>query len=555
MRQEDKDREFSKKKSKVLKFPLFNRGTAFTNQERDQYGLHGLLPCHVSSLDEQIKRCRSNFSRKKTPLGKYVYLMSLMNRNEALFYHFVSRYPDEMLPYIYTPTVGEAALQFSFLTWHPRGIYISYPLREKMEEMVENIPNEDVLVMVVTDGERILGLGDLGIGGMTIPVGKLALYTLFGGIHPGLTLPVTLDVGTNNRELLENDLYLGWRHTRISGEEYDKFVDTFVQAIYRKYPHALLQWEDFGKANARRLLNFYRDKVLSFNDDIQGTAGVVLAAVLSAIKVKQEKLIDQKIVIFGGGSAGIGIAEMLQQGFISRGLSPKEALERIYIIDLHGLVQYNLAPSQIDVSQRPFVKGAQDLKGWDIIDPKQITLYEVIKNSKAGILIGVSAQTGVFGKEVIEEMSRHHERPVIFPLSNPGSKAEAFPQDIIEWTKAKAIIATGTSFQPAEYLGKTYTIAQCNNVYLFPGLGLGALAAKATSITDGMIFEAAETLAEHSPALTDAAAPLLPAIHEVRAISRFVAIEVAKKAIQEKVSSLNPNEVEKRVDALRWIPD
>lgn len=537
-----------------MKFPLFNKGTAFNDEERELYGLHGLLPCHVSSLEEQLKRCYFNFSKKKTPLGKYIYLMSLLNRNEKLFYHFISRFPSEMLPYIYTPTVGEASIQFSSLTWQPRGLYVSYPLKDKVEEMLDNIPNQDIQVIVITDGERILGLGDQGIGGMTIAVGKLILYSLFAGIHPAKTLPVVIDVGTNNQKLLKNELYLGWRNPRIVGKEYDQFIDSFIQALKKRFPHVLLQWEDFGKPNARRLLETYRKKILSFNDDIQGTAGVVLAAIFSALKITNQKEEDQKFVILGGGSAGIGIAEMILKSLINTGLSKREALKKIFIIDIHGLIQYNIPLSHIDEMQKPYMKEAEDLRDWEVTYSDQITLYEVIKNAKPNVLIGVSAVSGAFDREAIQEMAKHVERPIIFPLSNPTSRAEAVPKDLIEWTKAKAIIATGTPFEPVLYKGKTYEIAQCNNVYLFPGLGLGALAAEAKEVTDTMIFEAAETLASHSPALQDPTLPLLPPINDVRSISREVAIQVAKKAIAEKVSKIKEKEIEKRVDDLRWNP-
>ncbi|MES2273825.1 MAG: NAD-dependent malic enzyme [Chlamydiota bacterium] len=536
----------------ILNTPLLNKGTAFSQEERDQFALNGLLPSHISSVDEQIERSYYNFSRKRTPLGKYDFLMGLLNRNELLFYQFVSRYPAEMLPIIYTPTVGEAAVQYSSIYFHQRGLYLCYTLKDKIEEIFEKNPQERVDVIVVTDGERILGLGDQGIGGMTIPVGKLSLYTLFGGIHPARTLPILLDVGTNNPDLIKDPLYLGWRHPRLSCAEYDDFIFRFIQAVKKRYPKVLLQWEDFGKNNARKLLDRYRSELLSFNDDIQGTAAVTLAGLLAAVKESKQKLSGQRIAILGGGSAGTGIADMLVHAMVEEGLSQEEARHRIYLIDIDGLIHFN--SPHINESQRPYVQPQMGIKDWKIINPEQISLLDVVSNAHPTILIGVCAQAGAFTQEIIEEMARHTKHPIVFPLSNPTSKAECTPQELIEWTKGQAIIATGSPFQPVQYEGKTYQIAQCNNVYIFPGLGLGALAAKASQITETMFLEAARTLASVSPALKDPTASLFPKIDEVRGVSRLIAIAVAKKACQEKVASITPSEIEKRIDALVWEP-
>ncbi|MBS0625405.1 MAG: NAD-dependent malic enzyme [Verrucomicrobia bacterium] len=536
----------------ILNNPQLNKSTSFSQEERDFLGLNGLLPVHISTIDEQLKRCYQNFGKKRTPLGKYVFLTSLLNRNEHLFYQFVSRYPAEMLPYIYTPTVGEAAVQFSNITSYHRGLYLSYALEEKMEEMIGNVPQNEVDVIVVTDGERILGLGDLGIGGMTIPIGKLSLYTLFAGFHPNRTLPILLDTGTNNKELLSNDLYLGWRHPRIQGADYDRFIDRFVKAVKKRYPKVLLQWEDFGRDNARRLLDKYRSQILSFNDDIQGTASVALSGILAALKESHQNLIDQKIAILGGGSAGTGIADLIVQAMVEQGLSLEEARQRIYIVDLHGLIHFNT--KGVFESQKPYMQPHNTFKDWKVVNFDHITMAEVVANAHPGVLIGVCAQPGSFTKEMVEEMARHVKRPIIFPLSNPTSKAEATPQELIEWTDAKAIIATGTPFLPVEYKGKTYKIAQCNNVYIFPGIGLGAIASGALQVTDGMFLEAAEKLATLSPALKDPTAPLFPPIEEVRKACREIAIAVAKKAHDEKVSTVPLSEIEKRVDSRMWEP-
>lgn len=536
----------------ILQNPRLNKSNAFTQEERDYLGLNGLLPAHVSTVDEQLKRCYQNFNKKRTPLGKYIFLNSLLNSNESLFYQFASLYPTEVLPYIYTPTVGEAALQFSHITSDHRGLYLSYPLEGKMEELIQNLAEPKVDIIVVTDGERILGLGDLGVGGMTIPVGKLCLFTLFGGIHPHRTLPIILDVGTDREELLQDELYMGWRHPRLRGADYDRFVDRFVKAIKDKYPKVLLQWEDFGKDNARRLLDRYRKEILSFNDDIQGTAAVTLAAILAGLKEAKQKLEDQKVAILGAGSAGTGIADLIVQAMIVGGLSREEARGRIYMVDRHGLIHFN-SPS-VSEAQKPYVQPHQHLANWKAANFDHITMAEVIVNAEPTILVGVSAQPGAFTQECVEAMLRYTKRPIIFPLSNPTSKAEATPQELIEWTKGQAIIATGSPFMPVLYEGKTYKIAQCNNVYIFPGMGLGALAAEAIEVTDGMFLQAAETLASLSPALKDPTASLFPDIDQVRSVSRKIALVVAKKAFEDKVSSIDPRTLEARIDERIWKP-
>lgn len=523
----------AKRGTELLQTALLNKGTAFTPEERDQFGLHGLIPPHISTAEDQIQRTYLNFSQKKTPLEKYDALIALMSRNELLFYQFVTRYATEVLPIIYTPTVGEAAIQYSRIYFHQRGLYLSYPLKDQIEGILNSYPRDEIDVIVVTDGERILGLGDQGIGGMTIPIGKLSLYTLFGGIHPAKTLPIILDVGTNNPELLKDPLYLGCRTPRLTGAPYDEFVETFVKAVKKRYPKVLLQWEDFGKNNARKLLDRYRHKLLTFNDDIQGTASVALAAILSAVKVVKQKLKDQRIVVVGGGSAGTGIADALTLSMVEEGMDREEAAARIYMIDIEGLICFKT--SQIFGPQRPYVQPESHLKGWTY-SGNTISLLDVVKNAHPTILIGVCGQKGCFTQEIIQEMARHTERPLLFPLSNPTKMAECTAEEAIHWTEGKAIVATGSPFAPVSYREKTYTIAQCNNVYIFPGLGLGTLAAEATEVTDGMFLEASKTLASYSPALQDPTAPLLPIIPKVREVSLEIARAVAKKACQEKVA-------------------
>ncbi len=530
----------------VLNSSLLNKGTGFTKEERDLLGLHGLLPPKISNVEDQIKRSYLNFSQKCSNLEKYGSLIGLMSRNELLFYQFIARYAAEILPIIYTPTVGEAAVHYSRIYFHQRGLYLSYTLKDQIEEIIAHYPQKEVDVIVVTDGERILGLGDQGIGGMTIPIGKLSLYTLFGGIHPAKTLPIILDVGTNNQELLKDELYLGWQHERLKGAEYDAFVERFVRAIKKRYPKVLLQWEDFGKDNARRLLDRYKDQILSFNDDIQGTAAVTLGALLAAVKQAGERLKDQRIAILGGGSAGTGIADAIVLAMEKEGLSHEEACRRIYLVDIDGLIHFST--KQITEAQRPYVQPQSVLKDWKV-STEHISLIDLIKNGHPTILIGVCAQGGAFTKEMIEEMNKQVERPIIFPLSNPTSKAECTPEEAIRWTKGRAIVATGSPFPPFIWEGKTYEVSQCNNVYIFPGLGLGALASGATKISEEMFFEAARTLANASPANT-----LLPPIDDVRKLSRKIAKAVAKEAIREGIAQIAESEIEKAIDAHVWEP-
>lgn len=524
----------------ILSDPFRNKGTAFSEKERDQYKLHGRLPCHVSTLQEQVQRRYSNFKAQTTDLAKHLFLSALHQRNEVLFYKLVSEHVSEMLPYIYTPTVGDYSVHFSYLYTEPRGLYLSYPHRDKMDEIFANIDQKEVDVIVVTDGQRILGLGDLGTGGIAIPVGKLSLYTLFGGIHPARTLPIILDVGTDNQTLLKDPLYLGWRHARITGSDYDAFVEQFVKAVQKKYPKVLLQWEDFGRDHARPLLDRYRKKICSFNDDIQGTASVVLAALLAAVKLNHSHLHEQRIVVFGGGSAGVGICEHLVGAMVAAGTPKEAALKTIYIVDIDGLVHTGLPT--IPPHQRPFAR----------IDSKTMNLLETVKAIHPTVLIGVSAQNGVFNEEVVTAMARYTERPIVFPLSNPTSKSEAHPTDILTWTKGKAIIATGSPFNDVTYQGINVSIAQCNNVCIFPGVGLGVVACGAKEVTEKMFYKAAEILSLHSPMLKTPSGGLFPPFEQLREISREIAIGVIEVAQQEGLApKSNPT---KLVDSTMWLP-
>jgi len=538
----------------LLENPLLNKGTAFTLEERAELGLEGLLPFHVSTLKQQVERRYQNFCELHDDISKYNFLSSMQNRNEVLFYRFVLDHATEMLPFIYTPTVGSVSTQYSMLYKEQRGLYLSYPNRDKMEQMIANFPLKDIDVIVVTDGERILGLGDLGVGGMAIPVGKLALYTVFGGIHPSRALPIVLDVGTNNTKLFEDPLYLGWRNPRIRGPEYEAFVDRFIQAIKKRYPQVLLQWEDFARPNAQPLLDRYRKSLCSFNDDIQGTAAVALASVYSAVKLTKGRLKEQRFAVLGGGSAGVGICNKLIQAIMKdEQISEKEARNLFYIVDIHGLLQEG---QELYPTQKPFARKPSEIKSWKVKNPSNITLLEVVQNAHPTVLIGVSTQGGAFTESIVKEMHKHAPRPVIFPLSNPTSLSEAHPADLIKWTKGEAIIATGSPFSPIAYEGHLYQIAQCNNVYIFPGVGLGLIATKARYASDDVFINAAKVLSEYSPLLKEAHAPLFPTLDQLRKVAREIAITVAKTVIKEGHSELKSvDSVEKLIDETMWYPE
>jgi malate dehydrogenase (oxaloacetate-decarboxylating) len=536
----------------ILNNPLLNKGTGFTNEERSELGLHGLLPFHTSTIEEQVNRAYAKFQNRSTDIGKYSFLSSLQNRNETLFYYLCSLHPEEMLPYIYTPTVGDASLKYSHIYTENRGIYISYPHKDRMEEIVANIPRDRVDVIVVTDGARILGLGDLGVGGMAIPVGKLSLYSLFGGVDPAYTLPITLDVGTNNKTLINDPLYLGWKNERLNGKEYDDFIDSFVQAVTKRFPNVLIQWEDFAKNQAQPILDRYREKTCCFNDDIQGTAGVVVAGILAAIKGIDADIKEQKVVLFGAGSAGIGIAELITQAMMQEGVSREEAKSKIFVMGRNGLA--HTGSEGLDDLKKGFAQREEVIKEWGVEDMQHIPLLETIQHVKPTILIGTSTQPNTFTEEVVTEMKKHVARPIIFPLSNPTSKSEAHPEDLLKWTKGQALIATGSPYAPVVYEGKTYVIGQCNNVFIFPGVGLGVIASGASRVTDRMFLEAADVLSKYAPILNNPYASLFPRLTELRAISKDVAIAVAKEAIKEGICNNPPQNIEEAVEKSMWDP-
>jgi malate dehydrogenase (oxaloacetate-decarboxylating) len=536
----------------LINSPRLNKGTAFTEPERDVFDLHGLLPPHVGTLDEQIARRLPALDRQPTPFSKYAFLRDLQDSNETLFYALVVRNVEQMLPLVYTPTVGEGCQRFSEIWRKPRGLFLSYPDRHRITQILNHSRYDDVKCIVVSDGERILGLGDQGAGGMGIPIGKMALYTALGGIHPENCLPILLDVGTNNQERLDDPIYIGWRNKRVRGQEYDDFVETFVSAVKARWPHVLLQWEDFAGANAARLLARYRNQLCTFNDDIQGTAAITTATLISAINVTGVPLEQQKIVVFGFGSAGLGITNLLAQFIEDRGLSKAEARARFYPIDQYGLItesRQNVTPEQL-----PYARKEQEVQSWR--PPSgEITLLDVVRNMKPTVLIGVSGQPGTFTEQVVREMGKYTSRPVIFPLSNPTSRSEATPQDLMEWTEGRALIGTGSPFPPVEYGGKKTPVAQTNNSYIFPGLALGIVASRARLVTDSMVKAAAKELIRHLPTQKDKQASLLPPISKARELGRFIGEAVGRQAIQDGQAQISGEDaLNRELDANIWEP-
>ena len=539
---------------RLLDSPLLNKGTAFTEIERRDFDLIGLLPPLVETLELQTVRAYEAYRRKSDDLERHIYLRALQDTNETLFYKLLLDHAEEMLPIIYTPVVAEACVHFSHIYRRPRGLFVSYPLRDQIGQVLRNRPNPEVEVIVVTDGQRILGIGDQGVGGLGIPIGKLALYALLGGIRPERTLPIILDAGTNNVERLRDPEYLGWRHERLNGSEYDAFVDRFVAAVRDEMPDALLQWEDFAIAHARPILERYRDTMLTFNDDIQGTAAVALGAVLAAVKVAGRRLRDQTIVILGAGSAGIGVAETLRAAMIEDGVAAADAGPRIVVVDKDGLVHD--ARTDLSAEQRRFAQPSSAVAGWPKTANGGCGLEDVIRSVPATVLIGLSTAAGAFTEPIVRAMARATDRPIIFPLSNPTDRAEAVPADLLRWTDGRAIVATGSPFAPVEFGGRKVPIAQCNNVFVFPALGLGVVAAKARRVTDRMLRAAARALADASPAISDPHGSLLPPIRDLRRVAVDVAFAVARQAQDDGVAPACPHdELQARVVASQWSPE
>ena len=537
----------------LLNTPLLNKGTAFTEEERTRFGLEGLLPPHIETLDEQVVRAYEAFQRKDNDLERHIYLRALQDTNEVLFYRLLVDHIEEMTPLVYTPTVATAIEQFSHIYRRARGLFIPYPLRDSIPQLLRNRPNKDVDVIVVTDGERILGIGDQGAGGLGISIGKLSLYSGIGGIRPERTLPIVLDVGTNNKERLNDPEYLGWRHERITGQAYFDFVDQFVQAVKQEFPRTLLQWEDFATPHARPILQRYRDQLLTFNDDIQVTAAVVLGAGLGAVKVSGKSLKDQQIVMLGAGSTGIGVADGLRAAMISEGLSEEEARNRFWIIDKDGLV--HSGRKDLSSEQRVYAKPESIVAGWPRSSNGNIGLPDVIGKINASFLIGLSTVGGAFTEAIVREMAHKVERPIIFPLSNPTSKSEAKAADLIRWTDGRALVASGSPFAPVSYNGRKITIAQCNNVHIFPAMGLGIVASGTRRVTDGMMQAAARALAANSPALKDPSASLLSPLQDSRRVARDIAVAVGIEAQKQGLApKISEDELSQRVLKAQWTP-
>ena len=537
----------------LLNSPLFNKGTAFTDEERERFGLHGLLPPSVATLDEQVGRRLQAFRNLSSDYEKHVFLRGLQDSNEVLFYALLVRHIEEMLPIVYTPTVGRGCQAFSQNFWKPRGLFLSIPYEDRISRILSHPHFDDVEVIVVTDGERILGLGDQGAGGMGISIGKLSLYTGCGGIHPATTLPIFLDVGTDNPERLSDPLYIGWRHERVRGQEYDDFIEAFVAAVTERWGHVLLQWEDFARSNATRLLERYRDRLCTFNDDVQGTAVVAAGALLATANVTGVPIRDQRIAVVGAGGAGSGISLLLLQAMIAEGLSEAEARSRFYLIDRDGLLVEGM--KDLMPFQQPFVQPRSAINEWKREREDFISLGDVVRNARPTVLIGVSGQPGAFPENVVRDMAATVDRPVIFPLSNPNSRAEATPADLMAWTGGRAVIGVGSPFPPLLRDGAYMRVDQTNNSYVFPGIGLGAVTVQARHISDGMLMAAARALADLSPSKNNPRGNLLPPVTELRDVSFRVAQGVAIQARKEGLTdAFDTSEIYTKVRTKMWSP-
>lgn len=538
----------------VLSTPLINRGTAFTFEERQALGLTGLMPTAVSTMESQLRRVYAQYQRQPTDLAKNVALTHLRERNEVLFYRLLSEHIAEMLPIVYTPTIGRAIERFSHEYRRPRGVFLSVDAPQEVETSLRNygLGAEDVDLLVATDSEGILGIGDQGVGGIDIAIGKLSVYTAAAGIHPRRVIPVVLDMGTDNLRLLHDELYLGNRHARVRDQRYDDLIDAYVTAATKLFPHAMLHWEDFGVSNARRILNKYADQVATFNDDMQGTAAVVLAAAFAATRAAGTRMRDQRVVIHGAGTAGLGIADMMRDVMIAEGLSPREATRRFYPLGRQGLLLDDGSQKLLDF-QFPYARSAAEVEEFRRQGSEPITLADVVVGARPTMLIGTSTQAGAFTEAIVATMAANCERPIILPLSNPTSRAEALPEDVIRWTSGRALIATGSPFPPVNYQGQTYTIAQANNALLFPGLGLGVAVSKARRISDGMLTAAANAVAQLSDARQPGTA-LLPPVEELKVVSAAVGIAVAEAARNEGLAQSSLEDPIRQVHRAMWRP-
>jgi malate dehydrogenase (oxaloacetate-decarboxylating) len=538
----------------LLLEPLTNKGTGFSRQERDELGLHGLLPPTIFSLEEQLARAYENNRGIDSALFKYVHLVTLQDRNEVLFFRLLNDHIEEMMPIVYTPTVGEACQRFSHIYRQSRGIYVDWSNRGRIAEVLRNYHVRDASVIVVTDGERILGLGDQGVGGMGIPIGKLALYTLCAGLPPDTTVPVMLDLGTDNQDLLADPLYIGLRRKRVRGAEYQAFVDEFVAAVAEVFPGAVLQWEDFLKENALFQLERFRDRITSFNDDIQGTASVTVAGLLAALRLTGGKLSDQRLLFGGAGASAQGIGQLFVTALVDEGMPLAQARARVLMVDRHGLVLGDRAG--LEGFKALFARDPAEVSGWKCRDRREISLVETIENARPTMLIGVSAQPGFFDETVVRAMARHNERPVIFPLSNPTSRAECTPEDALRWSDGRALVATGSPFAPVEHHGRPHRIGQCNNSFIFPGVGLGAWVGRLRRITDGMFLDAARVLAARATEAELEEGALFPRFNDIREISHAIACAVVRRAVREGHADAGVLDgLEKSVRDAMWVPE
>jgi malate dehydrogenase (oxaloacetate-decarboxylating) len=537
----------------VLTNPILNRGTAFTPAERRELGLVGLLPSGVSTLDGQLRRVYAQYQRQPDNLAKNVFLANMRDRNEVLFYRLLTEHLDEMLPIVYTPTVGEAIQRYSHEYRRPRGVFLDVNHPEDVEESLSNygLSAEDVDLLVATDSEGILGIGDQGVGGIDISIGKLAVYIGAGGLHPRRVIPVVLDMGTDNLALLNDEMYIGNRHARVRDQRYDDLIDAYVTAATKLFPHAMLHWEDFGASNARRILDKYADQACTFNDDMQGTAAVVMAAAFAAVNAAGSRMRDQLVVIHGAGTAGLGIADLMRDEMVRQGLSREEATRRFWALGRRGLLTDDRTEHQYDF-QQPYAWPAAEAAEWSASGGAP-NLAEVVAQAKPTMLIGTSTQAGAFSEPIVRQMASTVNRPIIMPLSNPTSKAEAVPADLIRWTDGRALVATGSPFDPVEHDGVTYRIAQANNALVFPGLGLGVSVARAARITETMITAAAEAVATLSDARTQGAS-LLPPVSNLRTVSATVAIAVAHAAEKEGLAQSTMDNAVQAVQQAMWRP-
>ena len=535
----------------LLAIPEINKGSAFTREERQQFGLVGKLPEEIETLEQQVVRYYAQYQAISSDLEKNNFLNRLKQHNNTAFYRLAMDHLDEMLPILYTPTIGDAVMNYSFQFDLPRGLHFSYSNRGRLDEVMNAISFPDVDLIIVTDGEGVLGIGDWGIGGIDICVGKLMVYTLCGGINPRRVLAIQIDVGTNNESLLQDPMYLGLRHPRITGEAYDDFIDECVSAIRTKYPEIYLHWEDFGRQNARRNLNRFRHEMCTFNDDMQGTGATATACVMAGLKSMGADIRNQHIVFFGARTAGVGIADQLFKVMTSAGMDEEEARKHFWLVDRAGLLFDDM--DDLASFQRPYASQRFDDMGWGELADGPVNLQTVVERVKPTILIGCSAVSGAFTQTVVETMAKHCDRPIIFPLSNPTSKAEAVPQDLINWSKGRAIVATGSPFVDVEYNGRKIPVAQCNNAFIFPGLGLGVIVCKARRVTEGMIEAACHALSDHAPILVDRDQPVLPGFSAVRKVSRAIAEAVVHQAIADQVTDLPAeSDVCALVDAMFW---